>query len=113
MAEAFPCDWPLGWQRTLFRKPSKFKPSTFLQAREALLAELARIRATDVVVSTNVPLRKDGTPASAKLLDNDPGVAVYFRLNGQERVIPCDRWKSVADNLHAVTLWLEAQRGQL
>jgi DnaJ-domain-containing protein 1 len=48
------------------------------------------------------------TPAGAP---EDPGVAVYFRLNGEQQCIPCDKWSSVPDNLHAIELTISALRG--
>jgi hypothetical protein len=61
--------WPEGWERTRIdaRKPQGAWKKTTLQAREALLKELERNKATSVLISLNAadPLR-------------DPAVAVYF-----------------------------------
>lgn len=67
--------------------------------------------ARSVVISTNVELRKDGLPYSGRREPEDTGVAVYFILDGQEKCIPIDRWRSVADNLRACAKTIEAMRG--
>jgi hypothetical protein len=83
-------------------------------ARDFLFAELDRLGATHVVLSTNVPLRLDGgmkASASTERME-DPGAAVYFRLSGQPRVLATDKWDRLADNIHAIALHIEAMRGQ-
>jgi hypothetical protein len=40
----------------------------------------------------------------------DPAVAVYFRLHNADRVLACDAWTRVADNLAAVAAHVEAIR---
>jgi hypothetical protein len=69
------------------------------------------------VVSTGLPPRIDGWPRSGSEPD-DPGVAVYWTIPGrrfatcdQQRVIACDTWDRVRDNLHAVELSVAAIRG--
>jgi len=41
----------------------------------------------------------------------DPGVAVYFRLDGRDIALACDRWNRVADNIVALAKHIEAMRG--
>lgn len=104
--EAYPLSWPDGWPR---RKPyarnrSKYK-TPFLRARDELVRELGAGRARNVVVSTNVPLRRDGLPLANMREPEDPGVAVYWDdRHGKARVIACDAWQSVRENLRAVGL---------
>jgi len=43
----------------------------------------------------------------------DPGAAVYFRLQGKPRVLACDGWDRLADNLVALAKDVEAQRGRI
>ncbi len=45
--------------------------------------------------------------------DNDPGVAVYFRLRNLPHAIACDKWTRVSDNLTAIAKHIDAIRGQL
>jgi len=80
---------------------------------QRLTGELRRLGARQVIISSNLKLRLDGLPAAgqAKQLA-DPGVAVYFTLKGQPRVLACDKWTSAADNLAAIAAHIEAIRAQ-
>lgn len=129
MVEAYPLAWPAGVTRTPShqRERAKFgrmernvdygwknrKGLTVAQASTRLLAELDRLGATHEVVSTNVELRLDGLPYSNRKNPTDPGVAVYFMLEGAQHCMPCDRWDRVEDNLAAVAKHVESIRGQL
>lgn len=70
-----------------------------------------RINPAKVVISSNVELRQDGLPYSNRKTPEDPGVAVYFELDGEPYAMPCDKWDRVADNLYAIAKHLEAMRG--
>lgn len=119
MADAFPLAWPAGWPRTPASKRSRprFGGRGYNQgaasgkAQQFLLDELRRLGARNVVLSTNIELRRDGLPYARQTITDDPGVAVYFTFKGQQRVIPCDRWDRVADNMYAIALSIEALRG--
>jgi hypothetical protein len=110
---AYPLHWPPGWTRARSRSRSDFKHQgqrlTISQAlRHRLNPELERLHARNITISTNVPPHRydqlgDGI---------DPGVAVYFTLDGDPRVLACDRWDRTADNLVAVAKHIEALRGQ-
>jgi hypothetical protein len=130
---AYPLAWPPGRPRTPShrRESSRFhgttaRPSTstesgtyraraplaMSESRRQLFAELARLGARRVIVSTNVPLRNDGLPyADARRRVDDPGVAVYFEIKGEKTAIACDRWLSVAENMRAIAKTIEAIRG--
>ncbi|WP_136064103.1 J domain-containing protein [Modicisalibacter radicis] len=41
---------------------------------------------------------------------SDPGVAVYFELDGQHQCVPCDVYTRIADNLAAVADCIESLR---
>lgn len=133
--QRFPLSWPSGWKRTAYhqRRPAAFHSmktvygsfrqdgtrSTYKQkerlsvgdATERLTGELHRLGATAVIISSNMRVRQDGLPyaSQAKQLD-DPGIAVYFKLQGKPRVLACDRWNSVADNMAAIAGHIEAIR---
>lgn len=64
----------------------------------------------EVIISSDLLLRNDGFPRSGQRKPNDPGVAVYFELDGKERCIPCDMYLRIEDNLAAVAATLEALR---
>ena len=108
--EAFPLCWPDGWPRRKNYQRSKYEV-TFIRARDELLRELHAGRARHVVISSNVPLRRDGIPLANMREPSDPGVAVYWDdRNGKARVIACDVWRTVRENLRAVGLTIEALR---
>jgi hypothetical protein len=108
-ANAFPLRWPPGQPRTKNPKWSRFKV-TRADAVQDLLAELGRLGARGIVISSNVPLRRDGLMYGDGE-PGDPGVAVYFEVDGEEHEIACDCWLRVRDNVHAIALTVEALRG--
>lgn len=110
MIDAYPLQWPQAWPRTEYPKRASFK-TPFSYARDALLIELKRFGATDVVISTNMMIRQDGLLYAKQRGPDDRGVAVYFNLDGEPQCIPCDKWKQVQDNLQAIRLTVEALRG--
>lgn len=80
-------------------------------AVRTVMNELRLLGARLPVVSTNVPLRRDGLPlASAKRID-DPAAAVYFTYKDRQTCFACDRWNKVEDNIWAIAKTIEAMRG--
>lgn len=111
MAEAYPLYWPFGWKRTVHRQRSKFKTG-FGAARNLLFAELGRLNASRVIVSTAIPLRNDGLPrANMKPDGGDTGVAVYFQRKGKDMVFACDKYDRSEDNIYAIAKTIDAMRG--
>lgn len=96
-------DWSGGWQKT--------REVTIAIARERLQRELDLLGAEREILSTNVELRLDGQPRSDRRVTEDPGVALYFRLDGRDTALACDRWDRVADNIVAIAKHIEALRG--
>ena len=86
---------------------------TIADSRDRLNRELAMLGAKYLTISSNLRLRDDGQPAGQQPNPSDPGVCVYFRLSGQPRCLPCDRWDRAADNLAAIAKYVEALRGQI
>jgi hypothetical protein len=129
MIESFPCQWPVGFPRTppAARREARFhrrvdvegsdykrKVRTTLHQGIVLVRdELALFKATDVVISTNVPTRLDGLPYSSAKEPDDPAAAVYFRLNGETRCLQCDAWNRVADNLCAIGHTIAGKRDEI
>lgn len=110
--EAYPLSWPDGWPRRKAweRKPSAYQVE-FAKARDELLRELRLMGARDVVLSSNVPLRRDGLPLANMRQPEDPGVAVYWTdAKRMPRVIACDVWRTVRENLRAVGIAIESIR---
>jgi hypothetical protein len=92
------------------------------QERRELLDEIERLLRgngyrlwkmdrSQVVISTNMPLRQDGEPRAGAKTPADPGVAVYFKHGTRDMVFACDRWWTVPENLRAITKTIEAIRG--
>lgn len=116
-AEAFPLQWPEGWPRTSSHKREsdrRFAGSVYGlnmgRARDQLIAEIERMGARNVVLSTNVALRGDGLPYAQQRRIDDPGVAIYFTLKGRTLAMAQDRFVSVAGNLRSLGLAIEAMR---
>lgn len=75
-----------------------------------LFAEIERLGASDVILSTNVKLRLDGRPLSDNRKIDDPGVAVYFKYKKRLMVMAVDRFETVGGNLRSLCLAIEAMR---
>ncbi|MEH1902486.1 MAG: J domain-containing protein [Nostoc sp.] len=111
--------YPLTWLLTSQQRTPKLKRASatysvgFAKARDDLLDELRLSSADDVVISSNIPLRKDGLPYASFNEPLDPGIAVYFRGNGQSYVICCDAWDKAKDNLRAIGQYISALRMML
>jgi hypothetical protein len=108
--------WPEGWKRTKDRETARFE-THFVKARDGVLRSLKLMRASDTLISSNVPLRRDGLPLAGMAEPADPGVAVYWVeskpdvVSGKTmRVLACDKWRKVRDNLRAIELTLESFR---
>jgi hypothetical protein len=83
--EAYPLSWPDGWVRTRteHRRPNSNWKKPFGAYRDELIAEVERMKATSLVLSTNVPLNLRGLPREG-YNPPDPGVAVYFTRKQRE-----------------------------
>lgn len=130
--QAYPLQWPPGWRRTSQRTAAKFRDGTggfkeggtykpaervsITAGRERVLAELSRMGfgSTDVIISSNVPVRADGLPRGDARMPADPGVAVYWYWRKgkalQTRCMAVDRYDRMPDNLAAIAATLEAMR---
>lgn len=131
-ATRYPLTWPSGWTRT---PPHRRERASFAQtksvnetvgegqyvtrkkevrvtvivATQRLERQLELLSATHPILSTNVQLRLDGRPRSDSE-PADPGAACYFRLKGKARVLACDKWNRVADNIAAIAQHIDALR---
>lgn len=114
-ASMYPLKWPEGWKRTpQYQRRSAPYKVTIDKAVKELHASLQRLGALSgsIVVSSNVPPSNGlGVPKNDGTKVADPGVSVWWttRAHG-ERVIACDRWASVRENVRACGLALEALR---
>jgi hypothetical protein len=117
--EAYPLSWPAGWPITdvYERRDGKYnfrKPGgafwTFAQARDALLDELRRLGARDVVLSCNITPDRHGRIIEPSRRPADQGIAVYFTLDGQPKTMARDTYQRFEENMRALTLTIEAMR---
>jgi hypothetical protein len=115
-----PLAWPVQRPRTPTFKTSaanfskRRRPVSFEQGVQRVSLELSRFSATAVTVTSNRPPRGLADFFRRATGIDDPGVAVYFRLNGSSpHCLSCDRWDRTPDNLCAIAKHLEAIRGQL
>jgi hypothetical protein len=103
---AYPLAWPDQQPRHKgYREkwPTGGKPMTLDAALRECQAELHRLGARNIILSSNVTLGAN-VPA-------DPGVVAYATWDGMQIAIPCDRWNTVAGNLRAIAKTIEAMRG--
>lgn len=109
--EAFPLQWPQGFERSKTKKDSAFK-CTIAQGRDDVNNEIRKLRGTAVVISSNIPLKKNGDLyGSMKPVDGDHGVAVYFTWKNQQYVLACDNYYTIQENLRAIAKSIDAIRG--
>ncbi|ELT47405.1 J domain-containing protein [Brucella intermedia] len=112
MAEisAFPLNWPNTMPRNKNREKGQFRTSLAgaLKNVDTSLRAFGRESGkpiSDLVISSNVTL--------GVTKPNDPGVAIWFRWDGEMRCIPVDRYQTVEANLQAIFHVLEARRTEL
>ncbi len=82
---AYPLTWPPSKKRTLLSKRALASyRAGFVKARDEALNELRLLGADgDIIISSNIPLRKDGLPSASFKEPLDPGISVYFRVAKQ------------------------------
>lgn len=114
--EAYPLCWPAGRKRTgqYNREQARFDMS-FARARDEIVRQVqmlvGRYTRSDLIISTNIALRRDGLPLAAQRQPDDPGVAIYFTYKKRQMAFACDRWKKVEDNMQAIAKTIDALRG--
>lgn len=120
--QRYPLDWPAGYARNAlsasYRSKPMFKTVSLTVAVDLVEGEVRkllgknRLGETDLVISTNVPLRNDGYPRAdyLKSVLRDPGAAIYFNYNREPVVLCCDKWAKIEDNLKAIAVTIEDMR---
>jgi hypothetical protein len=108
--DAYPLSWPFGKKREKNPQRSRFNVS-FMTARDELMNEIYRMGGLFPVLSTNIPLKRDGMPYAGQKEPDDRGIAVYFTLKGQQFCFACDRWDKTGDNIQAIRHTISALRG--
>lgn len=112
--DGFPLTWPIAQMRTRVgeRKEAHWiYKRTLGLYRDDLLAELHRLGAEKVLISSNVPIRRDGSMIIDGMREpTDPGVAAYFERDSQPFVLACDRYTYVRCNVAGLAKVIEAMR---
>lgn len=117
-ATRYPLAWPTGWKRSTRggqlngRFSSRGHWITVSAALDRVEAELGRlgVASWNIIISTNLRLGARGNPLSGQPEPDDRGVAVYFKMGEKPRVLACDRYTKVADNLAAIAAHVDALR---
>lgn len=107
---AYPLQWPDHIPRATRREAGKFKATLSValgnvEGSLKLFGKDSGRAVSGIVLSSNVTLGQS-RPA-------DPGVAVWFAWDGDQRCIPVDRYLTPAANLQAIHHVLEARRVEL
>jgi hypothetical protein len=93
--------WPESKPRAAQRVPSPFKKREPVSEQRGIERELEIWRIRQFIVSRN----------HQRIFAGDPGAAVWWQDRRRElRVLACDKYQKLADNLHAIRLTLEAMR---
>lgn len=108
--EAFPLTWPMGRPRAKYTHSSNFR-TALGKAIQEVRNEVARLGGAKLIISSNLPLRRDGIPYANASQPTDRGVAVYFTYKKRPMCFACDRWTKVEDNMWAIAKTIDALRG--
>ncbi|MDB6104104.1 MAG: DnaJ domain protein [Gammaproteobacteria bacterium] len=108
--EAFPLTWPVNRPRTQWTQTSRFR-TTLGAAIKEVQAEVERLGGSSLIISSNLPLRRDGMPYANSAQPGDRGVAVYFTYKKRPMCFACDRWGKVEENMWAIAKTIDALRG--
>lgn len=68
------------------------------------------LKATNIIVSSNMPTKSDGLPYADDRGVDDPGIAVYFDFKKKHLTMARDGFTSVAGNIRSLTLAIEGLR---
>lgn len=109
---AYPLSWPAGWPRTPRGqvRNSRYSQKTMARVREEIQEQVRLLGGKELILSTNIALRRDGLPYSGQKQPTDCGVAVYFSRKGRPFCFASDKWLTVEENLWAICLTIEALR---
>lgn len=124
MTERYPLQWPLARPRTRTRKEGNFgkvaasgehgwktrKPLTIAEAVKRMNEELVRLGVQSYILSSNLVRNRDGSIRSGQAQPADPGVALYFTLDGKPICMPCDTYTKAEQNIAAIAKHIEATR---
>jgi hypothetical protein len=77
---AYPLYWPESWPRTDGNKikQSQFKDRSVFTARRELESEVRKFGGRDLIISSNLELKLDGTPRSGQKQPADKGGGCFL-----------------------------------
>lgn len=111
MTDAYPLAWPPGKARTPSAKRQK---GSFSGTRAEIMWRLTRqvemLGGRYIIVSSDLPLRRDGQPRQDRANPDDPGVCVYFDMAGEPYAMACDRYDTLWQNVAAIANHIDATR---
>lgn len=116
MTQAYPLQWPQARRRThpAYRRNGNFKKDgrdiTVRDAMDRLRRELAMLGVNGFVLSSNLIRNQDGSPRSGQPEPADPGVALYFQMDGKPHCMPCDTFSRAAQNIAGIAGHIDATR---
>ena len=108
--EAYPLTWPPGRARMRSTQEPNFR-TALGKAIQGVRSEVDSLGGRQLIISSNLPLRRDGIPYASASQPLDRGVAVYFTYKSKPMCFACDRWTKVEDNMWAIAKTIEALRG--
>lgn len=104
--------WPSSKARTESPSRSRFGDHSLSKCIDRLEYEMERMGADVACVYSELPLSvRSGQPIQGWRRSDDHGVTVVFQRGGKEYVFAVDLWDNPYDNLHAISLSIEAIRG--
>jgi len=107
----YPLQYPLQQERTVNPTRARFITGSVSKAGNKLLKELLLLGAENLIISSNLTIRLTGDGFYANQRVEDSGIAIYFKLNGDNKVMACDKWDRAEHNLWALYLSVQAIRG--
>lgn len=116
MTQAYPLAWPPNRPRTreAWRRNGKFRHDgrdiTLSKAKRRLAEEVERLGGQYLLLSLDIPVRKDGQPHGVLRPGPDPGAVAYFQLDGKPFALACDTYTSREMNVAALAAHVEATR---
>jgi hypothetical protein len=116
LVDAYPLSWPQGRKRlnNWSRENARFDV-TFARARDEIVRQVGMLAGKhpdpQLIISTNIALRRDGLPLAGQRAPDDPAVAVYFTHKKRQMCFACDRWTKVEHNMQAIAKTIDALRG--
>lgn len=105
-----PLQWLPQQQRTKIPKRSNFGNHSAYKSGLELEKELKLLNAKNVVLSSDLQTKQDGT-LCARQYNEDAGIVIYFELKGEPKAMACDKWNKPEHNIWALKLSISAIRG--